>query len=79
MDSLSSLAVGEPRLPPELGHKIFEIAALSRVTEIPNLLRVAQRVKKWWDPFEVHMHSIHVSQGGAIAVSCGLLQGLGAS
>jgi hypothetical protein len=47
MDSLSSLAVGEPRFPPELEHKIFEIAALARVTEIPNLLRVAQRVKQW--------------------------------
>jgi hypothetical protein len=47
MDSLSSLAVGEPRLPLELEHKIFEITALSHMTEIPNLLRVAQRVKQW--------------------------------
>ncbi|KAJ7909700.1 hypothetical protein B0H13DRAFT_2661374 [Mycena leptocephala] len=50
MDSLSSLAVGEPRFPPELEHKIFEIAALARVTEIPILLRVAQRVKQWVEP-----------------------------
>ncbi|KAJ7909704.1 hypothetical protein B0H13DRAFT_1877509 [Mycena leptocephala] len=67
MDSLSSLAVGEPKLLPELEHRIFEIAALACMTEIPNLLWVVQRVKQWLEPLlycvvlctSVHPRPIH--------------------
>ncbi|KAJ7112706.1 hypothetical protein C8R44DRAFT_882459 [Mycena epipterygia] len=37
-----------PILPPELERPIFEIAALSRPKAIPDLMRVAWRVKHWW-------------------------------
>ncbi|KAJ7189328.1 hypothetical protein GGX14DRAFT_485231 [Mycena pura] len=39
------------RLPPELECKIFELAAVSRPTLIPALMRVAWRVKQWSLPF----------------------------
>ncbi|KAJ6550181.1 hypothetical protein B0H19DRAFT_1265042 [Mycena capillaripes] len=40
----------DPRLPPELERIVFEIAALSRPTEILNLLLTAHRVKAWVEP-----------------------------
>ncbi|KAJ6505189.1 hypothetical protein C8R45DRAFT_1209033 [Mycena sanguinolenta] len=40
----------DPRLPPELERRIFEIAALARPTRIPTLMLVAQRVKFWVEP-----------------------------
>ncbi|KAJ6589695.1 hypothetical protein B0H19DRAFT_1104528 [Mycena capillaripes] len=51
-DSVSTLGQGfdQPRLPPELECLIFEIAALSRPTTIPALMRVAWRVKHWVEP-----------------------------
>ncbi|KAF7378441.1 hypothetical protein MSAN_00271000 [Mycena sanguinolenta] len=40
----------DPRLPPELEHKIFEIAALARLRRVPTLMLVARRVKCWVEP-----------------------------
>ncbi|KAJ6489992.1 hypothetical protein C8R45DRAFT_1096958 [Mycena sanguinolenta] len=40
----------DTRLPPELEHKIFEIAALARPKSIPALMLVARRVKCWVEP-----------------------------
>ncbi|KAJ7653630.1 hypothetical protein DFH06DRAFT_523853 [Mycena polygramma] len=40
----------EPRLPPELECAIFELAALSRPSIIPTLVRIARRVKQWVEP-----------------------------
>ncbi|KAF7364398.1 hypothetical protein MSAN_01100500 [Mycena sanguinolenta] len=40
----------DPRLPPELEHRIFEIAALARPTRIPILMLVARRVRCWVEP-----------------------------
>ncbi|KAJ7602246.1 hypothetical protein DFH06DRAFT_369329 [Mycena polygramma] len=40
----------DPRLPPELECIIFEIAALTSPRSIPELMRVAQRVKAWVEP-----------------------------
>ncbi|KAJ6465373.1 hypothetical protein C8R45DRAFT_495004 [Mycena sanguinolenta] len=45
------LALGDPRLPPELERGIFEIAALARPNWIPVLMLVARRVKCWVEPF----------------------------
>ncbi|KAJ6495187.1 hypothetical protein C8R45DRAFT_164190 [Mycena sanguinolenta] len=42
--------LGEPRLPPELEHRIFQIAALARPVGIPALMLVARRVKIWVEP-----------------------------
>ncbi|KAJ7159373.1 hypothetical protein C8R43DRAFT_994518 [Mycena crocata] len=39
-----------PILPLELERRIFEISALSRPTVIPQLIRVAWRVKQWVEP-----------------------------
>ncbi|KAF7368114.1 hypothetical protein MSAN_00877600 [Mycena sanguinolenta] len=46
----SQVSPDDPRLPPELEHKIFEIAAFSHPKWIPNLKLVARRVKFWIDP-----------------------------
>ncbi|KAJ7289561.1 hypothetical protein C8J57DRAFT_1213895 [Mycena rebaudengoi] len=40
----------EPRLPPELERRIFELAALSHKHVIPPLLQVARRTLIWIDP-----------------------------
>ncbi|KAJ7828976.1 hypothetical protein B0H13DRAFT_2116563 [Mycena leptocephala] len=40
----------DPRLPPELEHKIFEISALVHPGMVPTLLRVARRVQIWIEP-----------------------------
>ncbi|KAJ6495085.1 hypothetical protein C8R45DRAFT_986086 [Mycena sanguinolenta] len=40
----------DPRLPPELEHRIFKIAALARPNWIPSLMLVARRVKVWVEP-----------------------------
>ncbi|KAJ7060811.1 hypothetical protein C8F01DRAFT_1140975 [Mycena amicta] len=40
----------EPILPPELECSIFEMAALSQPTCIPQLVLVAKRVKQWTEP-----------------------------
>ncbi|KAJ7866185.1 hypothetical protein B0H14DRAFT_3862044 [Mycena olivaceomarginata] len=40
----------EPRLPPELECRIFEIVALARPVSIPSLMLVARRVKEWPEP-----------------------------
>ncbi|KAF7367988.1 hypothetical protein MSAN_00864500 [Mycena sanguinolenta] len=40
----------DPKLPPELERKIFEIAALTQPTWIPSLMLVARRVKFWVEP-----------------------------
>ncbi|KAJ7615195.1 hypothetical protein DFH06DRAFT_1367255 [Mycena polygramma] len=45
----------EPRLPPELECTIFEIAALSSPRSIPELMRMAQRVKAWVEPILYHV------------------------
>ncbi|KAJ7896523.1 hypothetical protein B0H13DRAFT_1885138 [Mycena leptocephala] len=42
-------------LPPELEQKIFEMAAVSRPTEIPGLILVACRVKEWVEPLLYHV------------------------
>ncbi|KAF7357101.1 hypothetical protein MSAN_01304200 [Mycena sanguinolenta] len=47
---LSEFDPDDPRLPPELEYKIFEIAALARPTWIPSLMLVARRVKLWVEP-----------------------------
>ncbi|KAJ7098961.1 hypothetical protein C8R44DRAFT_356153 [Mycena epipterygia] len=44
------MSTADPFLPPELEHYIFQIAALSDLKAIPNLLLVAQRVKVWLEP-----------------------------
>jgi hypothetical protein len=38
----------DPRFPVELERTIFEVAALSRLAGIPNLMLVAARVKAWY-------------------------------
>ncbi|KAJ7659091.1 hypothetical protein DFH06DRAFT_1130657 [Mycena polygramma] len=40
----------QPNLPPELERHIFELAALSHPMLIPNMIRVAWRVKLWIEP-----------------------------
>ncbi|KAJ6550054.1 hypothetical protein B0H19DRAFT_1264917 [Mycena capillaripes] len=50
MDLLCSQPISDPKLPPELERMIFELAALSRSTNIPVLLRTAWRVKNWVEP-----------------------------
>ncbi|KAJ6459145.1 hypothetical protein C8R47DRAFT_1162453 [Mycena vitilis] len=50
MDAVVAWHHCDPRLPPELERMIFEVAALARWTEIPRLVRVAWRVKKWIQP-----------------------------
>jgi hypothetical protein len=40
-------SAADPRLPYELERVIFEIAAVSRPTSIPNLMLTAWRVKDW--------------------------------
>ncbi|KAJ6505180.1 hypothetical protein C8R45DRAFT_1209027 [Mycena sanguinolenta] len=40
----------EPRLPPELERRIFEIAALAQPIWIPSLMLVARRLKLWVEP-----------------------------
>ncbi|KAJ6618491.1 hypothetical protein B0H10DRAFT_1241207 [Mycena sp. CBHHK59/15] len=40
-----------PRLPPELERVVFEMAAFSWRTTIPNLMLVAWRVRNWIEPF----------------------------
>ncbi|KAJ7095067.1 hypothetical protein C8R44DRAFT_813875 [Mycena epipterygia] len=47
MDLQLSIA---PRLPPELERLVFESAALSHATDIPNLILVAWRIKNWVEP-----------------------------
>ncbi|KAJ7741701.1 hypothetical protein B0H16DRAFT_1564897 [Mycena metata] len=42
--------MSSPVLPPELERIIFEMAALLRPTNIPNLMRTAWRVKNWVEP-----------------------------
>ncbi|KAJ7657273.1 hypothetical protein DFH06DRAFT_1473260 [Mycena polygramma] len=46
--------MGEHSLPPELERQIFEMAARSRPTSIPRLMRVAWRVKHWLEPLLYH-------------------------
>ncbi|KAF7368013.1 hypothetical protein MSAN_00867100 [Mycena sanguinolenta] len=46
----SECILSEPRLPPELEHRIFKIAALARARCIPALMLVAKRVKAWLEP-----------------------------
>ncbi|KAF7368006.1 hypothetical protein MSAN_00866400 [Mycena sanguinolenta] len=43
-------ALSEPRLPPELEHRIFKIAALARPIGVPTLMLVARRIKIWVEP-----------------------------
>ncbi|KAF8650733.1 hypothetical protein AX16_005106 [Volvariella volvacea WC 439] len=45
----------QPRLPPELEHVIFRMAALGRRCRLPVLMRVARRVRHWLEPllFEI--------------------------
>ncbi|KAJ7098941.1 hypothetical protein C8R44DRAFT_356023 [Mycena epipterygia] len=44
------MSTSDPFLPPELEYYIFQIAALSDLKGIPNLLLVAQRVRIWLEP-----------------------------
>ncbi|KAJ7502066.1 hypothetical protein B0H11DRAFT_1907561 [Mycena galericulata] len=44
----------EPKLPQELEHIIFELAALSHPNGIPTLLRTAWRVKEWYYVWFTH-------------------------
>ncbi|KAF7368016.1 hypothetical protein MSAN_00867400 [Mycena sanguinolenta] len=46
----SEFALNEPRLPPELEHKVFQTVALARPRWIPALMLVARRVKVWVEP-----------------------------
>ncbi|KAF7368012.1 hypothetical protein MSAN_00867000 [Mycena sanguinolenta] len=46
----NQFALTEPRLPPELEHKIFQMVALARPKCIPSLMLVARRVKFWVEP-----------------------------
>ncbi|KAJ6495203.1 hypothetical protein C8R45DRAFT_1094859 [Mycena sanguinolenta] len=41
----NELGLGEPELPPEIEHMIFQIAALARLRRIPALMLVARHVK----------------------------------
>ncbi|KAJ7059737.1 hypothetical protein C8F01DRAFT_1370603 [Mycena amicta] len=43
--------MSDPLLPPELENEIFELVALSYPTMIPTLMRVAQRVLHWTEPY----------------------------
>ncbi|KAJ7061748.1 hypothetical protein C8F01DRAFT_1369218 [Mycena amicta] len=45
------MSAEEPRLPPELEHEIFAIAAFLDRSSIPDLLLVARRVHIWIEPF----------------------------
>ncbi|KAF7378199.1 hypothetical protein MSAN_00244500 [Mycena sanguinolenta] len=40
----------DPRFPPELEHRVFEITALARPKCIPTLMLVARRIKFWVEP-----------------------------
>ncbi|KAJ7607650.1 hypothetical protein DFH06DRAFT_214894 [Mycena polygramma] len=66
----------ERRLPSELERTIFEIAALSCTTDIPNLVLVAARVKEWVEPLLYHIviirsHSVvHLFPMGGFPVLC---------
>ncbi|KAJ6495169.1 hypothetical protein C8R45DRAFT_164100 [Mycena sanguinolenta] len=46
----SEFASSEPRLPPELEHRIFQSVAAARPRWIPALVLVAKRVKVWVEP-----------------------------
>ncbi|KAF7362999.1 hypothetical protein MVEN_00651600 [Mycena venus] len=49
MANASSVS-GEPKLPLDLEHRIFEIAAMACPVSIPRLMLVAWRVKDWVEP-----------------------------
>ncbi|KAJ7806718.1 hypothetical protein B0H14DRAFT_2875251 [Mycena olivaceomarginata] len=53
-----------PRFPPELEHKIFELASAIHPRSIPKLLLVAQRVKTWIQPLLYRVLSIAASEPG---------------
>nr|GAT56101.1 predicted protein [Mycena chlorophos] len=42
--------MSEPRLPPELEHAIFKVAAMNFPGTIPTLMRVSRRVLEWTEP-----------------------------
>ncbi|KAJ7663250.1 hypothetical protein DFH06DRAFT_346612 [Mycena polygramma] len=46
--------MAEPALPPELERQIFEIAAHTCPFSIPDMMRVAWRVKHWIEPILYH-------------------------
>ncbi|KAJ7138656.1 hypothetical protein C8R46DRAFT_1137480 [Mycena filopes] len=50
MEAASGAPILDPRLPRELERTIFEVAARSRRRLIPQLMRVAWRVKEWVEP-----------------------------
>ncbi|KAF7367989.1 hypothetical protein MSAN_00864600 [Mycena sanguinolenta] len=51
----------DPKLPPELERKIFEIAALAQPAWIPSLMLVARRVKFWVEPLLYRVISLRDS------------------
>ncbi|KAJ6451143.1 hypothetical protein C8R45DRAFT_946361 [Mycena sanguinolenta] len=53
----------DARLPPELEHRIFKIAALTRPTWIPALMLVAKLVKYWSPELASGVHRHHEVQG----------------
>ncbi|KAJ7059710.1 hypothetical protein C8F01DRAFT_217957 [Mycena amicta] len=57
--------MSDPLLPPELENEIFELVALSYPTMIPTLMRVAQRVLHWTEPYlyrTVRVQTSHILQ-----------------
>ncbi|KAJ6507049.1 hypothetical protein C8R45DRAFT_1090689 [Mycena sanguinolenta] len=52
----------DPRLPPELEHKIFEIAALVRPKCIPVFMLVSRRVKCWVEPLLYRVVFLHAQR-----------------
>ncbi|KAJ6534267.1 hypothetical protein B0H19DRAFT_1185649 [Mycena capillaripes] len=50
MDVILTPPLTDPRLPPELECRIFEMAASAYTGGIPNLMLVARRVKHWVEP-----------------------------
>ncbi|KAJ7151949.1 hypothetical protein C8R46DRAFT_482350 [Mycena filopes] len=63
-------ALSGPILPPELERTIFELAALTDRTRIPNLVLVAWRVKTWLEP--LLYQTIILSPSRAATQICGL-------
>ncbi|KAF7362948.1 hypothetical protein MVEN_00646100 [Mycena venus] len=77
-----SLINPDPMLPPELEHRIFEIAAIAHPDSIPSLMLVACRVKDWVEPL-LYRTILLSSEGRELSPSLGppnltddMLQGL---
>ncbi|KAJ7065597.1 hypothetical protein C8F01DRAFT_1228878 [Mycena amicta] len=56
------MSVTDPRLPPELEHKIFEYTAHLYPETIPSLLCVAHRVLAWIEPIAYHTIEVNKSK-----------------